>query len=97
MHHGNHASWFEAQRLRRALLAALDDIADICLRLSVIASDGEVASQLIAMAQAYRAKAAALERRPAGSSHGISGNTQSNAEFAVAQTANRCKDVGPPS
>ena len=28
MHHGNHASWFEAQRLRRAILAALDDKPD---------------------------------------------------------------------
>src|SRR4051812_23213974 len=42
--------------------------ADICMRLSAIASDDEVASRLIAMAHAYTAKAAALEPRqvPAG-------------------------------
>ena len=44
--------------------------ADICLRLSLIASDDEVASQLIAMAQAYRAKAAAVERTPASPPQG---------------------------
>jgi hypothetical protein len=33
---------------------------DICLRLSLIASDDEVASRLIVMAQEYKAKADAL-------------------------------------
>jgi hypothetical protein len=38
--------------------------ADICLRLSVIASDDEVCGRLIAMAQEYKAKAAALRAEP---------------------------------
>jgi hypothetical protein len=69
--------------------------ADICLRLSVIASDDEVASQLIAMAQAYRAKAAALERRPAGPTPAVIADTQSNVVFAIAQRVVGCKDVAP--
>lgn len=35
--------------------------ADICLRLSLVASDEQVSNRLIAMAQEYKAKAAALE------------------------------------
>ena len=35
--------------------------ADICLRLSLIASDEEVASRLLAMSRGYTAKADALE------------------------------------
>lgn len=35
--------------------------ADICLRLSLVASDDHVSSRLIAMAQEYKAKAAALD------------------------------------
>jgi hypothetical protein len=36
--------------------------ADICLRLSLIASDDEVSNRLIAMARSYMAKGDALER-----------------------------------
>ena len=36
--------------------------ADICLRLSLIASDDEVSNRLIAMARSYMAKSDALER-----------------------------------
>jgi hypothetical protein len=35
--------------------------ADICLRLSLIASDDEVSSRLIVMAQEYQARADAIE------------------------------------
>jgi hypothetical protein len=35
--------------------------ADICLRLSLVASDDQVSNRLVAMAQEYKAKAAALE------------------------------------
>jgi hypothetical protein len=35
--------------------------ADICLRLSLVASDGQVSNRLIAMAQEYKAKAAAFD------------------------------------
>jgi hypothetical protein len=35
--------------------------ADICLRLSLVASDAQVSNRLIALAQEYKAKAAALE------------------------------------
>ena len=35
--------------------------ADICVRLSVIASDQELATRLLAMAEDYKAKAGALE------------------------------------
>ena len=35
--------------------------ADVCLRLSLIASDEEVASRLLAMSRGYTAKADALE------------------------------------
>ena len=35
--------------------------ADICLRLSLIASDDQVASQLIIMAEEYKVKADAIE------------------------------------
>jgi hypothetical protein len=51
---------------------------DICLRLSVIASDDEVASQLIAMAHAYRAKAEALERRSTRPTRGVINRTESS-------------------
>jgi hypothetical protein len=36
--------------------------ADICLRLSLIASDDEVSNRLITMARSYMAKSDALER-----------------------------------
>jgi hypothetical protein len=36
--------------------------ADICLRLSLVASDDEVSNRLIAMARSYMAKGDALER-----------------------------------
>jgi hypothetical protein len=39
--------------------------ADICLRLSLISSDGEVSNRLIIMAREYAAKADALEEAPA--------------------------------
>jgi hypothetical protein len=35
--------------------------ADICLRLSLVASDEQVSNRLVTMAQEYKAKAAALE------------------------------------
>jgi hypothetical protein len=35
--------------------------ADICLRLSLVASDDQVSSRLVAMAQEYKTKAAALD------------------------------------
>ena len=38
--------------------------ADICVRLSVIASDQELATRLLAMAEEYKAKAGALEPEP---------------------------------
>jgi hypothetical protein len=38
--------------------------ADICVRLSVIASDQELATRLLAMAEEYKAKAGALETEP---------------------------------
>jgi len=38
--------------------------ADICLRLSLVASDEQVSNRLIAMAQEYKAKAAAVEPGP---------------------------------
>jgi hypothetical protein len=38
--------------------------ADICLRLSLIASDDEVSSRLIVMAQEYKAKAEAESKSP---------------------------------
>ena len=38
--------------------------ADICLRLSLVASDEQVSNRLIAMAQEYKAKAAALAPEP---------------------------------
>ncbi len=38
--------------------------ADICVRLSVIASDQELATRLLAMAEEYKAKAEALETEP---------------------------------
>ena len=71
--------------------------ADICLRLSAIASDEELASRLIAMAQGYRAKAAALERMPVAPSQGTIADTQSKAGLAIAQPPIHCKDVGPAS
>src|SRR3954471_19296078 len=57
--------------------------ADICMRLSAIASDDEVASRLIAMAHAYTAKAAALEQagsKPAGD----------NERYPIEQRMRRC-------
>jgi hypothetical protein len=39
--------------------------ADICLRLSLISSDGEVSNRLIIMAREYAAKADAMEEAPA--------------------------------
>jgi len=39
--------------------------ADICLRLSLISSDGEVSNRLIIMAREYAAKADALEETAA--------------------------------
>ena len=45
--------------------------ADICLRLSLIASDDEVSNRLITMARSYMAKGDALERdAPADGSTG---------------------------
>ena len=38
--------------------------ADICVRLSVIASDPALATRLLAMAEDYKAKAGALETEP---------------------------------
>jgi len=38
--------------------------ADICLRLSVIATDNELATRLLAMAEDYKAKAGASENHP---------------------------------
>jgi len=69
--------------------------ADICLRLSAIASDEELASRLIAMTQGYRAKAAASE--PIAPSQGTIADTQSKAGLAIAQPPIHCKDVGPAS
>jgi hypothetical protein len=40
--------------------------ADICLRLSLIASDDEVSSRLITMARSYMAKGDALDREGVG-------------------------------
>jgi len=40
--------------------------ADICLRLSLIASDDEVSNRLITMARSYMAKSDALEREGVG-------------------------------
>jgi hypothetical protein len=40
--------------------------ADICLRLALIASDGEVSNRLILMAREYTAKGAALGRQSGG-------------------------------
>jgi hypothetical protein len=40
--------------------------ADICLRLSLISSDGEVSNRLIIMAKEYATKADALEEAAAG-------------------------------
>jgi hypothetical protein len=40
--------------------------ADICLRLSLIASDDEVSNRLITMARSYMAKGDALEREGVG-------------------------------
>ena len=40
--------------------------ADICLRLSLIASDDEVSNRLITMARSYMAKSDALERDGVG-------------------------------
>ena len=38
--------------------------ADICMRLSLIASDEQVSNRLIVMAQEYKAKAEAVEKEP---------------------------------
>jgi hypothetical protein len=38
--------------------------ADICVRLSVIASDQALATRLLAMAEDYKAKAGALDTEP---------------------------------
>ena len=43
--------------------------ADICLRLSLIASDDEVSNRLITMARSYVAKSDALERDEVGNGH----------------------------
>jgi hypothetical protein len=47
--------------------------ADICLRLSLVASDEHVSSRLIAMAQEYKAKAAALDPAAASVAAEITG------------------------
>jgi hypothetical protein len=44
--------------------------ADICLRLSLISSDGEVSNRLIIMAREYATKADALEDAPADAPRG---------------------------
>jgi hypothetical protein len=43
--------------------------ADICLRLSLIASDDEVSNRLLTMARSYMAKGDALEREGVGNGH----------------------------
>jgi hypothetical protein len=57
--------------------------ADICLRLSLIASDDEVSSRLIVMAQDYKAKADAVEAEsksplPAMVIHSVSPDRETN-------------------
>jgi hypothetical protein len=57
--------------------------ADICLRLSLIASDDEVSSRLIVMAQDYKAKAGAVEAEsksplPAMVIHSVSPDRETN-------------------
>jgi len=50
--------------------------ADICLRLSLVASDEHVSNRLIAMAQEYRAKAAALDPGAASVAAEITGQDE---------------------
>jgi len=51
--------------------------ADICLRLSLIVSDEQVSNRLIAMAQEYKAKPAALEPEPESIAPEIAGEDRS--------------------
>ena len=48
--------------------------ADICLRLSLIASDDEVSNRLITMARSYMAKSDALDRETPDGEQTVDGN-----------------------
>ena len=75
--------------------------ADICLRLSLIASDDEVSNRLITMARSYMAKSDALEREGPGDGQAMADrNGSSGGDFDLdgrdlrpdSRSANRAAD-----